>query len=147
VKGTYAYALDHENFQGVFNTRQEAADAAFAHAFRSGLPINQIYVGQRVVGDPQANLQAWSIIKSMRERCRSAMGESAQNYLASVTAQQAEDLDRAIEATVTRWLQNYKLGPTFYKIGAISEHPMPLVAQVKSSDEDEVYDLGEANSF
>ncbi len=147
MKGTFAYALDHENFQGVFNSRQEAAEAAFAHAFRSGLPINQVYVGQRVVGDPQANLQAWSVIKSMRDRCRSAMGDAAQHYLANVTAQQAEDLDRALEATITRWLQNYKLGPMFFRIEAISEHPMPLVSQVKSGEDDEAYDVGEANYF
>ena len=72
MKGTYAYALDHENFQGVFETRQQAAEAGFAHAFRQGLPINVVYVGQRVQGDPQANLHAWSVIKSMRERSRGA---------------------------------------------------------------------------
>lgn len=145
LKGTYAYALDHENFQGVFNTRQEAAEAGFAHAFRSGLPINVVYVGQRVLGDPQANLHAWSVIKSMRERARGAMGDAAANYLSHVTAAQAEDLDRALEATIQRWLQNYKLGPTFFKIEGISEHPMPLVAQVESQDTDEVYDLGDAS--
>lgn len=144
LKGTYAYALDHENFQGVFQTRQQAAEAGFAHAFRTGLPINVVFVGQRVIGDPQANLQAWSIIKSMRERARGAMGDAAANYLSGVTAQQAEDLDRALEATIQRWLTNYKLGPTFFKIEGISEHPMPLIAQVHSGDTDEVYDLGDA---
>jgi hypothetical protein len=145
VKGTFAYALDHENYQGVFNSRQEAAEAAFEHASRSGLPINQIYVGQRVLGDPQANLQAWSIIKNMRERARAAYGDDAATYLSNVTAAQAEDLDRALEATITRWLANYKLGPTFFKIEAVSEHPLPLVAQVRSSSDDEVYDLGESS--
>jgi len=145
VRGTYAYSLDHENFQGVFNTRTEAAKAAFEHAFRSGHPINQIYVGQRVLGDPMANLHAWAVIKTMRTRARESYGDSAASYLGNVTAQQAEDLDRAIEATVTRWLQNYKLGPAFFRIEAISEHPMPTVAQVANHDEDEVYDLGDSS--
>ena len=70
MKGTYAYSLDHENYHGIYNTRTEAAEAAFAHAGRAGLSINQVFVGQRVLGDPQANLQAWSVIKSMRERAR-----------------------------------------------------------------------------
>ena len=142
MKGTYAYSLDHENYQGIFNTRTEAAEAGFAHAGRAGLPINQIYVGQRVLGDAQANLHAWSVIKSTRERARAAYGDQSAGYLSNVTAQQAEDLDRALEATVLRWLQNYKLGPSFYKIESISEHPLPLVAQVRGGDDDEVYDLG-----
>jgi hypothetical protein len=147
VKGTFAFSLDHENFQGVFNTRQEAAEAGFAQASRSGLPITEVYVGQRVAGDSHADLQAWSVIKSMRERARAAMGDAAATYLASVTAAQAEDLDRALEATINRWLQNSKLGPAFYKIEGISEHPMPLVAQVPSSTEDEVYDLGVESGY
>src|SRR6476660_7121421 len=98
VRGTYAYSLDHENFQGVFNTRTEAAKAAFEHAFRSGHPINQIYVGQRVLGDPMANLHAWSVVKTMRTRARESYGDSAASHLRNVTAQQAADLDRAIEA-------------------------------------------------
>ena len=145
MRGTYAYSLDHEDYQGIYNTRTEAAKAGFEHAFRSGLPINQIFVGQRVLGDPMANLHAWAVIKSMRTRARESYGDAAASYLSNVTAQQAEDLDRAIEATVSRWLQNYKLGPTFFRIEGISEHPMPTVAQVSSTDQDEVYDLGESN--
>jgi len=147
VKGTYAFSLDHENFQGVFNTRTEAANAAFEQAFKSGLPINQAYVGQRVSADPMADLHAWSVVKSMRDRARATYGDKSANYLAGVTAAQAEDLDRALETTISRWLQNYKLAPTFFKIEAISEHPMPLVSQVGASDTDEVYDLGESNYF
>lgn len=142
MKGTYAYSLDHENFQGVFNTRQEAADAAFEHAARMGLPLTEIFVGQRVLGDPMANLHAWSAIKSMRERARAAYGDAAAGYLSHVTAQQAEDLDRALETTILRWEQNYKIGPTFYRIESISEHPIPTSRQVESRDEHEVFDLG-----
>jgi hypothetical protein len=92
-----------------------------------------------------ANLHAWSVIKTMRTRARESYGDAAASYLGNVTAQQAEDLDRALEATVSRWLQNYKLGPAFFRIEAISEHAMPTVAQVASNNDDEVYDLGESS--
>ncbi|MBA2708224.1 MAG: hypothetical protein H0U59_10525, partial [Gemmatimonadaceae bacterium] len=91
VRGTYAYSLDHEHYTGIFNTRTEAAKAAFEQAFRLGLPINQVYVGQRVLGDPMANLHAWSIVKTMRSRARESYGDDAAGYLGDVTAQQAED--------------------------------------------------------
>jgi hypothetical protein len=147
VKGTYAYSLDRENFTGVYNTRAEAVEAGLERASQLSTPINEIYVGQRATGDPQANLHVWSAIKSMRDRARAAYGDAAHGYLASVTAAQAEDLDRAFEAVILRWLQNYKLGPTFYRIEAISEHPVPAVQQVRSDDGDEVYDLGSETEY
>lgn len=146
MKGTYAYSFDRENFTGVFETRQEAVSAGLTHARNSSLGLTRIFVGQRVSGDPQANLHAWAVIKSMRERAKSAYGDDANTYLAAVTASQAEDLDRALEATISRWLANYKLSPTFFRIESLSEHPVPVMAQVAfATDDDEVYDLGESN--
>ena len=43
---------------------------------------------------------------------------------------------------IERWLANHKLGPSFHRIEAVSEHPLPTVAQVYSNGDDEVYDLG-----
>ena len=59
-----------------------------------------------------------------------------------MTAEQAKDLDGALEAVIERWQANYKLSPSFFRIEAVSEHPLPTVAQVYSNGDDEVYDLG-----
>jgi hypothetical protein len=145
VKGTYAYSLDRETYTGVFHTRDEAARAGCAAADRLHTQLTEISVGQRVAGDPQADLHAWEVIKSMRERARAAAGDEAGGYLAHVTADQARDLDGAIEAAFLRWLANYKLGPTFYRIEAVSDHPIHCVAHAgldKVNGEREVYDLG-----
>jgi hypothetical protein len=146
VKGTYAFSLDRESFHGVFNTRREAFDAGCKAADRLNAQVNEIYVGQRVAGDPQANLHAWEMIKSMRDRARAAVSDDARGYLAHVTEAQAADLDGAIEAVITRWLNNYKLAPTFFRIEAISEHPVPCVAShtAIANDESEVSDIGES---
>jgi hypothetical protein len=142
VKGTYAYSLDRETFSGVFNSRREAFQAGRIAAERLHSQVTEIYVGQRVAGDPQADLHAWEVIKSMRERARAAAGDQAASYLKNVTAEQAKDLDGALEAIIERWLTNYRLSPSFFRIEAVSEHPLPTVAQVYSNGDDEVYDLG-----
>src|SRR3954462_4881253 len=104
VKGTFAYSLDRQSFSGIFNTREEAFHAGCYAAERLHASITEIYVGQRVAGDPQADLHAWELIKSMRDRARANVGDDAAGYLKNVTNDQIKDLDGAIEATLHRWL-------------------------------------------
>ena len=145
MRGTYAYSLDRETFSGVFDTRAQAFEAGVKAADRLGAQVNEIYVGQRVAGDPHANLHSWEIIKCMRDRARAASGDQANDFLKHVSEQQAADLDGAIEAVVTRWLNNYKLAPTFYRFEAISEHPIPTVTHAAfGKDDDEVGEIGES---
>src|SRR5439155_13483480 len=147
VKGTYAYSLDRETFTGIFATREEAFRAGCYAAERLHAQVNEIYVGQRVAGDPQADLHAWELIKCMRDRARAAAGDDAAGYLAHVSNEQANDLDGAIESAILRWLGNYKLGPAFFRIEAVSEHPVVSHAHAgfgKVKD-DEVHEIGESD--
>ena len=146
MRGTYAYSLDRETFTGVYNTRQEAFEAGVIAADRLNAAVTEIYVGQRVAGDPQANLHAWEIVKTMRERARAAAGDDdAHDYLAHVSEDQARDLDGALEATILRWLGNYKIGPSFFRFEAVSEHPVPTVTHATFGIADrEVSEMGES---
>jgi hypothetical protein len=148
VKGSYAYSLDRETFTGVFNTRDEAFRAGCIAADRLHAQLNEIYVGQRVAGDPQADLHAWEVIKSMRDRARAAAGDDSTGYLSHISAEQAKDLDGAIESAVLRWLANHKIGPQFFRIEAVSEHPMPTVthAGFGRCEDDEVHAIGDSDS-
>jgi hypothetical protein len=147
VKGTFAYSLDRQTFTGIFNTREEAFHAGCYAAERLHANITEVYVGQRVAGDPQADLHAWELVKSMRDRARDAAGDDSAGYLKNVSHEQVKDLDGAIEATIQRWLANYKLGPGFFRIEAVSEHPVPTHthAGFGKTRDDEVHDLGESD--
>ena len=148
MRGTYAFSLDRESFSGVFNSRQEAFEAGSIAADRLNAQVTEIYVGQRVGGDPQTNLHAWEMIKSMRQRARAAAGDDdASDFLARVSEEQARDLDGALETVLNRWLANYKLAPTFFRIEAVSEHPVPCVTTHASfgQTEREVSEIGESD--
>ena len=147
MKGTFAYSLDRQTYTGIFNTRDEAFRTGCDAAERLHSSVTEIYVGQRVAGDPQADLHAWEVIKSMRTRARAAAGDDSTGYLAHVTAEQARDLDGAIEAVVLRWLANHKLGPAFQRIEAVSEHPISCVtyAGFGQSKRDDVEDIGDVD--
>ena len=147
MKGTFAYSLDRETYTGIFNTRDDAFRAGCDAAERLHSAVTEIYVGQRVAGDPQADLHAWEVIKSMRTRARAAAGDDSTGYLAHVTTDQARDLDGALEAVVLRWLANHKLGPAFQRIEAVSEHPINCVtyAGFGQNKRDEVEDIGDVD--
>jgi hypothetical protein len=150
VKGTFAYSLDRESFNGIYNSREEAFRAGCVAAERMQTQLTEIFVGQRVAGDPQADLHAWELIKSMRTRARGAAGDDATGYLKGVTAEQARDLDGAIESAVLRWLANHKLGPSFFRIEAVSEHPLPCVTYAgfgQNGHDREVHDLGDESEY
>jgi hypothetical protein len=147
VKGTFAYSLDRETFSGIFNSRDEAFRAGCVAVDRLQSQVTEIYVGQRVAGDPQADLHAWEVIKSMRDRARAAAGDDATGYLKGVTAEQARDLDGVIESAILRWLANHKIGPSFFRIEGVSEHPLPSVTYSgfgQNGHDTEVHDLGES---
>ena len=139
MRGSYAYSFDRETFEGTYETRDQAYRAAVARAAVLNIAGDTpIYTGQRMAADAQAAGHAREVCNSMRRRAKETVGELSAGYLKKVTEEQLTDLDRALEAVIGRWLANYKLAPTWYKIGAVSEHPMPLVHQVPSSDEREV---------
>jgi hypothetical protein len=147
VKGTFAYSLDRETYTGVYNTRDEAFRAGCQSAERLHSSVTEIYVGQRVAGDPQADLHAYELIKSMRTRARAAAGDDSTGYLRNVTAEQARDLDGAIEAVILRWLASHKLGPAFQRIEAVSEHPINTLAHAGFGQpkRDDVEDIGDVD--
>lgn len=140
MRGSYAYSFDRDSFEGEYSTREQAYKAAVARADQLNIAADTpIYTGQRMAANPQADAHARQLVNAMRRRARETVGGDAVDYLKSVTEDQMIDLDRAIEAVVTRWLSNYKLAPQWYRIGAVSEHPMPLVHQVRSSNEREIF--------
>lgn len=139
MRGSYAFSFDRDSFEGAFDTREQAYRAAVARAGELNIAADTaLYTGQRMAANPQADAHARQVLNSMRRRAKEMFGEDAGGYLKAVTEDQLIDLDRAVEAVVSRWLANYKLAPTWYRIGAVSEHPMPLVRQVASSSEREV---------
>jgi hypothetical protein len=139
MRGSYAFSFDRDSFEGAYETREGAYRAAVDRAAELNIAADTpIYTGQRMSADPQADGHARQVVNAMRRRARERVGEDALDYLKTVNDEQLIDLDRALDAVVTRWLANYKLSPTWYRIGAVSEHPMPLVHQVASSSEREV---------
>jgi hypothetical protein len=141
---TYCYSFDRETFTGSYNSRKDAFKAALVSAAESDSSFTSVYIGERVAGDPQASGHAAPVVEAMMERARTTAGDDAYRYLAVVTQQQLNDLDGAIEQVILRWQQLHQLKPTFFKIAAVSEHPLPAAGRIASSEgeSDEVSEMG-----
>jgi hypothetical protein len=143
--GRYAYSVHGEKFVGAYPTRDEAVERAFEVARMLPTPPSSVFVGKRVAGDPQAKNLARNVLRLMRERALSAVGDEAEGYLAGVTKEQETDLDQSLAATVVDWLERHELAPTFFKIEAVSEHPVPQARRNGNwKEEKEVQYLGQA---
>src|SRR5690348_5279940 len=75
VNRMFAYSFDRETFFGSFDSRAAAFDAAVHRAADLNNQVDQVYIGLRVPGDPQASGYARDLIKTMRTRAAAARGE------------------------------------------------------------------------
>jgi hypothetical protein len=148
VMTSYSYSLDRQVWTGRFSSRKEAADAAIVRAVKQALPPETVYVGQRIDPDLRAYGHARGIMETMRRRVREDNGDVADGFLRGVTDQQIAELDRAMESTIVDWLVRSSLEPTWVRIEAVGEYPLPAASRAGSNGNatPEVHDLGVEDS-
>src|SRR5947207_7663371 len=100
ASGRYVYSFDRESFFGSFPTRDAAYQAAVAKASGMENTPTEIFVGERIQGDPQASGHAANVLRAMKDRARAAAGEQAYVYLRGVSEQEEADLDDALERAI-----------------------------------------------
>ncbi|HEX4055371.1 MAG TPA: hypothetical protein VHX86_13990 [Tepidisphaeraceae bacterium] len=143
MAGKYAYSLNGELYRGCYSSREEAVTEAMEAARRCTDTPPTVYVGQRVPADPKAAGHARGVLANMTARAREEFGDNASAYLAGLSKQRIEDLDEALELVVLGWLQRNELTPTFFKVEAIGEYPVPYSTSERTAGEyREVHEIG-----
>ena len=143
MSGKYAYSLSGDQYRGPFSSREEALAQAMAAARRSSASPQSIYVGRMVPADAKAGGHARAVLSNMTARAREEFGDAATDYLTGITKQQIDKLDEALELVTRNWLQSENLMPTFFKVEAIGEYPVPASPEVETpSDYREVQEIG-----
>jgi hypothetical protein len=145
---SYSYSLDRQEWTGRYSSRKQAEDAAVARAVRDPIPPETVYVAQRIEPDLRAYGHARGIIETMRQRVHEDNGDVADGFLRGVAEEQIADLDRGIESAIVAWLNRSGLEPTWVRIEAVGEYPLPTVSNAHSngSPDHEVGDLGVEDS-
>jgi hypothetical protein len=142
--GKYAFSLNGDHYRGSFETREEAVREAFYAASQSETQPQTVYVGRMIQADPKADGHARCVISHMQARAREQFGDAGSQYLVGLNKPQIESLDNAIELAIRGWLSQNELLPTFFKIDAIGEYPVPTVSSARGSNSDlrEVHEIG-----
>lgn len=135
----FAFSFDRETFRGEFATREEAALAGQAEALKYIAVVEAVYVAKRVPCNPQADMHADDVVKSMKRRMLAKAGDST--YLAAANEHVVADLDASLEHAIVDWLKRHELQPPD-KFSSISEHPLPSVHAHGPSLDDEVGLMG-----
>lgn len=141
--GKYAYSLNGELYRGCYSSREEAVTEAMQAARRCTDTPTTIYVGQRVAADPKAAGHARGVLANMAARAREEFDDAASSYLTGLSKQRIENLDEALELVILGWLQQNELTPTFFKVEAIGEYPVPYSTSERTDGEyREVHEIG-----
>ena len=141
----YAYSLNGDYFSGNFSTRDEALTAAIEAARRAENSPPTVYVGRRVPADPKASGHARAILSNMSARAREEFGDAGSSYLTKLSKQQIENLDKSLELVILGWLEHNELIPSYSKVEAIGEYPVPRPVSEHTNDEyREVHEIGVA---
>jgi hypothetical protein len=141
----FAYSLNGEHYRGAYLTREEALAAAIEAARRCDDSPQMVYVGRRVPADPMAWGHARNVLANMSARARQEFGDSAPSYLSGLSRQSVENLDKSMELAIRGWLESNELIPTFCKVEAIGEYPVPSPSSERPNEDcREVQQIGVA---
>lgn len=141
--GKYAFSLNGEHYRGNFDSREEAVAEALEAAHRSPDVPQTVFVGRRVPGDSKASGHARAVLAHMAARAREQFGDAASNYLVGVNKLQIDSLDGMLETVILGWLERNDLTPTFFKMEAIGEYPVPVISTARAASEaEEVHEIG-----
>jgi hypothetical protein len=124
----FAYSLNGEHYRGAYGSREEALAEGLAAARRGDDSPLMVYVARRVPGDSMASGHARSIVTHMASRARERFEDGASAYLARLSRQQVDNLDKAVTQAIAGWLESNRLTPTFYTYEAISQHPVSFTS-------------------
>lgn len=142
MTGKFAYSFDRETFQGAYDSRQQAVEAAMA-ALKDlpEMPAEGVFVGQWCEPDVHADDHAEHVVSVMRDRWNNDGSE--EKFLENPTEQQLADLDYELARVIRNWLLKHDLQPRPTKVRAVSQHAIPNIAHVPQGQERETSVIGE----
>lgn len=119
VTTQYSWSLDEEVFRDLVSSVEEAVAAAIEYHGGELEPGRIIYVGEVIPVGAGELIDADSVIDTMAERAFDAAGESSEDYLATVTQAQKDEL----HALIVGWADRVE-EPGFWRVGKTVKHTL-----------------------
>lgn len=112
----YAYSTDQENYEGEFDSREEAALEAFA----SDEDAETAWIGIMVTPPRRPNAE-W-LIEKVAEDTTEESGEWSDGYLENIPDEAKAELQFGLQKLWDEWEAKWKLEPQWFNINASREH-------------------------
>lgn len=117
----YAYSFDRETWQGDFNSREEAMQAAMNDEHNKGCLV--VYTGIAKLYTPA--LKSETVLDILKIEADEIAGIAAADWLKleDISEEACSELEKTLTAAVMKWLEKHSLKPDFYEsISSVQAH-------------------------
>lgn len=117
----YAYSFDRETWQGDFNSREEAMQAAMNDEHNKGCLV--VYTGIAKLYTPV--LKSETVLDILKIEADEIAGVAAANWLnlEDIQEELCTELEKTLTVAVMKWLEKHSLKPDFYEsISSVQAH-------------------------
>ena len=117
----YAYSFDRETWQGDFNSREEAMQAAISD--ENTKEYLAVYTGIAKLYTPA--LKSETVLDILKIEADEIAGIAAADWLKleDISEEACSELEKTLTAAVMKWLEKHSLKPDFYEsISSVQAH-------------------------
>lgn len=117
----YAYSFDRETWQGDFNSREEAMQAAISD--KNTKEYLAVYTGIAKLYTPA--LKSETVLDILKIKADEIAGVAAADWLKleDISEEACSELEKTLTAAVMKWLEKHSLKPDFYEsISSVQAH-------------------------
>lgn len=118
-EGKWCYSFNEENFEGDFETKEQAIAEAIWYYKDDNLDQDFIYVGQTKEISLGVNVDR--IIEDIGDNAYDQAGEYAEDYLTNVTVQHGRILEERLNDVLVAWMKEFKYEPNFWTVANVEK--------------------------
>jgi hypothetical protein len=112
--GKWCYSFNEENFEGDFDTEEQAIAEAIWYYKDDEKDQDFIWIGQ--VEEVGISFNIDYVIEAIQENAYDKCGEYAENYLDNVTNEHRQILEDRVQSEVLKWMKEFKYEPNFWTV-------------------------------
>jgi hypothetical protein len=113
-EGKWCYSFNEENYEGDFETKEQAIAEAIYYYKDDERDQDFIWVGQTKNISLGVNVDR--IIEDLGEEAYDEVGEYAEDYLTDVTLSHQKVLEERLNEVLVTWMKEFKYEPNFWTV-------------------------------
>ena len=113
----WCYSFNEENFEGDFETREDAIGEGTYYAKDEGITIFHVGTQKTIV----LGVNVDAIIEQLGEDANEQAGEAADDYLRRVKTKEVVILEEKLNEVVHSWLSDFGHRPTFWTVDNVEK--------------------------